>query len=381
MTPLSVLTLIIITILIVIAILYVFGVFTPPQPPNLDIERLLHEGEQKSNFQDPVAVNGPRGNCNIYTFPAGTDPTYNEGVVDNLMPEPDPSCIDDNQLALQLVTQECGRPDSGIAGCIGFNGEVYQNGEVREFYQACNNFKPCKDAIYGAVAFNFAPDSFKPSSPCTPGSSNYPQCLGALCLQYSKDSSGQVGTQLVTAVCDETNPEQFFRITRANPPKLETSAGGSFVQIFERNSGQCVTIDGQSATAGTDVVLGPCTPNGGFMWFLAPPVSFQASSTAPKTITPQQLVYMKTTDNVPLPTMLPQYVKMNKPVSIYPFKAVAESSIMAPTVQNFATDISKKLEFPYNSQILDSRIYEILAEGGPRIVNNTMNFPYYTWYG
>ena len=381
MTPLSVTILIFITILIILFILYVFGVFTPPQPPNLNIEQLLHEGEQKSNFQDAVPVNGPRGDCNIYTFPPGTDPTFEQSIVDQLQPEPNPTCVDDDQYALQLVTRTCGRENSGVNGCINYDGQMLQNGEVEELYQPCNRYNPCKDATYAALALNFAPDDFKPSTPCNPSDSEYPTCLGALCLQYSKNSSGQVNTQLTTAVCQENNPNQFFRITRANPPNLETNGGGSFAQIFERNSSLCVNIQDQSPTAGKNIILGPCSPNGGFVWFLAPPVSFQAKSTDPKTITPQQMVYMKTTTNVPLPSMLPEYIQMNKPVSMYPFSSVSTNATMTPTLQNFATDVTNQLEFSYNSQILDTRIYDILAQGGPRIVNGNMNIPYYVWYG
>lgn len=380
MRPITITILIFLTILFIILILYLFGVFTPEQPPNLNIEELIHAGEQKGNWQRGVPVSGPRGKCSVYTFPIGTSQSFERSIIDNLTPVSDPQCVDTDQAALELATRTCGIPGSNIEGCIGFDGKEYKNGEQEELYQPCNSYKQCKDAIYAAVAFNFAPDSFTATTPCTPGQSGYPACLGALCLQYKTNANNQVDTELEISPCEQSNANQYFRVTRAQPPDLKLNGGGTFAQILERNSGLCVVPS--SEAPGSTVILGSCNTSNGFVWFLAPPVQYQAKPSDPKTITPQQLTYFKSPKDVPLPSQLSEYITKNKPLSIFPLASVANGAALKPTMQPFSTNLlSPPIQFSYNSQILDSRLYDIIAKGGPRVVGGNMNFPYYTWYG
>lgn len=369
MDVISVTVWIFIIILVFIFILWLFGTFTTEPQPQINIEQLIHIAEEKGNWQKPVPVpNSDRSSCNVYTFPTDSVPTTEQSVVDSLTPVPTDveGCTDSDQLALSFVQRTCGRADNQASGCVGNNGKTYKRGEIEKFYTRCN-IPQCKDSNYAAVAMDFAPEPEFGTRP-------------TVCLQAA--ASVKNIPNLTTETCAISNADQFFRITRTNSKDLTPSDSGVYAKILDRESGKCVIKDPVSKTdLGSNVVLGDCTPNSGYVWFLAPPVQVTVNSNT--TVTPQQLLYTdKFFDKLPKASKIVEFVQKNDLNSLFPFSTTTTPDSQ-PTLQAPSTDGSGTPGEYYNIQFMNLQIYDAIQYTQPQVQTSTgntdVNFPFYVW--
>lgn len=363
-----------IIVIILLAIIF-FGVFTRSEPIPLNIEELIHLGEEKGNWQTPAqpVPNNARSVCSIYSYPLNTIPSLDPQVVNNLTPInfSQAGCLDSDQLALQYVVRTCGRADNTAKTCIGYDGTIFKEGQKELIYQTCGVVAKCQKTVFASIAFNFNPDTFPESR----------------CLEYTPNS-----TDIKVVTCDATDIKLFFRTTRAEPVSgsdnnYKLNEQGPYVQIFERNSGQC--LEPEAIGPGQQLQLAECSPNDGFNWFLVPPIKITYNKK--DIVTPQMIIYMKNIIVPPSPDELVDFVDKNKPLAIFPYTNLPASPGDQPTgdipTLQLLTEILDQpvaIRNTLNSQIIDQRIYQIMAEGGPRVTSDppdiTLNFPYYVYY-
>lgn len=331
--------------IIVIVLLRISGVVKPTEKASPDIEALISTTRQRTSWSEPQDVpGGSRNQCAVYTFPAiGTDqqgtPTLNTNTLNNLIPAPIAAevCVDPDQVAAKQQVRTClGDGDTGDT-CINNEGQVFQKGQDETLYTPCKAPK-CKDTL-SLVALNFQEVP------------NNNRCI--------TDLDGEV----IATGCDLRDPSQYFRIERADPVTLKENSNGSYAKIQNRENGMCLVPKNLNPVAGTSLTFGPCVPNQGYVWFLAPPVTIDSSTT------PQQLVYTSTVAEPPSPSEIKDYIESNVPLSM------KFSNPQIVDLQPFAE--TKAGTEGYVSQFLDFQIYRVLQD--TEFEPNGINIPYYNW--
>ncbi len=331
--------------IIVIVLLRVSGVVKPAEEVSPDIEALIATTRQRTSWGKPQDVpNGNRNQCAVYTFPAtGPNqqgvPTLNTNTLDSLIPAPIAAevCVDPDQIAAKQQVRTClGDGDTGNT-CINSEGNVFQKGQNEVLYVPCEAPK-CKDTL-SLVALNFQ------------NTTSNNRCVTDL------------GGEIIATGCDLRDPSQYYRIERADPVTLQENNNGTYAKVQNRETGMCLVPSNLNPVAGTSLTLGPCVPNQGFVWFLAPPVTIDGE------ITPQQLVYTSSVADPPSPGEMEDYIETNNPLSM------EYTDPQNVTLQPFAKESTGNQG--YVSQFLDYRIYQVLQETefGP----SGINIPYYNW--
>lgn len=332
--------------IIVWILLRVTNVIRPPQEQtSSEIEQELEMARERTDWsKESDIIGGLRNTCGIYTFPA-TGPstpgmyTLNKEILDSLTPiqvgPETQDCVDVDQIAAKEQQRTClGSDTTNI--CIGYDGQIYQKGQIEILYVPCD-VNRCKGTL-GNIAIGFDFTGFPANN--------------TLCM------SGQV--DIVDAgECTLEDQNQIFRIERGMPKTLTPSDGGPFARFIDRKTGKCVKPE--SVSEGSELVLSDCSPNNGFVWFLAPSAEVDEGD-----IAPQQILYTTDIDTFPSPSEMKQYVESNNPLSLH----TSSGSIV---MDKYST----KQDPSAVSQILNYQLFELISSAsasGPGA-----RFPFYNW--
>lgn len=244
--------------------------------------------------------------CQLYDFPTvvldingvptaipGT-PTFDAGILDQLSGMTAlPRCLDTDQIVAQQLQHTCNTPpnvslsDVDSTRCFLINGGLTGIGGTETYYSnsECLAIPSCAGEL-SLVSVNF-------QGPGPSGSNDI------FCLQ-----SQGTGQNIIMALCDPSNSDQLFRVTRINPGQNpnaippQQGQNGLIAQILHRETGQCVLAGtGTTSTlydpsyltpfntsctgpiesiAGRNVILGTCTGGSfpGYVWSLFPSISY-----------------------------------------------------------------------------------------------------------
>lgn len=366
---------ILIGILILLFLLYFVIINNKVASPSINPFQLAHENDPNFNWNPAVAS----GACNLYTFPQtqAAAPTTNLQIVTQLTPNNNllGSCLDQDQLYLALSNRVCGVEGSNVDTCVGYDGKIYQSGEIETFYDYCD-ISYCENSIIAAIAFNFSYNKDSANGGFITPSPNFnpiAQCL--------TNNNGIANVE----PCDIRNANQFFKISRVNPQNgtnnVNPNLSGQYMQVFSRESKTCLSVDNNNT-----IVFADCNTNNGYTWFLSP--NIVRNTNTGNSITPQQIAYI---------TTLEPYIRSNDIINFVTENAINSiSGTSTPTLQPFSLDINQNNANFFNSQILDKRNYpilsgnyylqpitpkypnEIAANTNPP-ANTKINFAYYLW--
>lgn len=242
---------------------------TVPSPPvNVAYYKSLYDPAVK--FGAPTPDAGGRGKCERYDFPGTMEvtfqeikafpgtPTLNTAVLDGKTPSPEPQCVDIDQIVAAKVSRKCVVVHSipGDQHCITSDGTVIPIGDTVSEYVTCSK-RQC-DGTLSLLGMSYYPQI----------TSNTPfdttRCLTAAGQQYS------------AALCDISNNDQLYRVTRFTP-KGSPNDSGMYATITDRTTGKCIVVNESFA-----VVSGSC----GISWMLMSPVVGTTQNA------PQQIVYI-----------------------------------------------------------------------------------------
>lgn len=279
--------------------------------------------------------NASRNTCLLYTFPSTMSgnqaiigqPTLNKNVINNITPSPMSSCIDSDQIVAQQVQRSCENPD---LGCIGYDGANYLQGQIEILYQACKQPASCSDTL-ALVGLQF----------------NSNNLSSLICIQGNGNSQ-----QGLVSSCDVGNPNQLWRIDRADPTTLKNNVNGPFARIVSRTTNLCLGPLGGTAYSGAPIGLSNCGINSGYVWWVFPP--FVSDNGA----LPQQLVYTTSVDPPP---------KSNKALNTYLqnntlFSLFMDSNNRLVLLPMIISNIGDPNANNRNTQILDLTLYNLLLK-------------------
>lgn len=354
---------------------------------NVDIEQFLQDAIPHTGWSIALPVDNSRGQCNLYTFPSEMDgntavynsPTLDLDVLNAMTPATvQPKCVAPNQIVAQLKIRTCVDPDQGY--CVSSDGTQYQPGEAEQLYVACKEsinttsssqqgLGPCI-GVYGQVVLNFDRCETNPDY--------------NVCLELN-------GTSVNVASCDIGNSKQFFNIRRYTPNTLKFSTTGVFASIQDINTGNCVVAN-TPVGVGSTLILGPCAPNNGAVWWLIPAFKQDAKGPEPNDVTAQQLVYTTNIMNPPNNIDGIENFLTSNPNKVFSMSSTDGQTV---TLQPYST--SMYTDTGSNSQIIN---YEIFNEMFPALTypdpgwlpgccpnpnidlcTDTTAFPYYTLNG
>jgi len=358
MSPITWLIIFILITLGFLIFLAALGVFTPPPTSSsvaasAEITSLLAEVSEVTDWGSPEDVpNGTRNLCGIYTLPAKdpntpTPPTFNSTVLNALTPETSGNidCLGANQM-LAVQQQRVCMGTSTNPKCVDTEGNTYTQGGVWIFYATCDGPAACPNStISASLAFNFNPMDLS----------------AARCITTDR-------TKNYIAPCDLTQPGQLLRIERVDAKTLAPDSTGPFARVIDPLTGNCLVPVGAHPAAGAAITFGPCTPNQGYLWFLAPPANL--GNPLPS---PQQLMYVTSTDTVPPSANFGAYIESNNPLTLRVASTLDSialqpyTAVVSPTGTDFA-----------GCQYLDYQIYQII-QNTPVLSGSTTNFPFFNW--
>jgi hypothetical protein len=321
---------------------------------NSEIENMLKETRSGSSFGPWQNIaNDNRSQCLLYTIVSTSatepkSPIYDNTLLDEITPQfiGTTGCIDTNQLVAIKQQRTCGDGPIQKFPCIGLDGQAYNQGQAEIAYIPCNSaISECTDQLH-LVAFNFNLDI--QSSSCVVA----PEMMGA---------------PAELSNCNVTNSNQLLRIQRANPETLSDNPTGVYARIFDKLSNTClIPEDVTNPSSNMPLVFGDCSLNGGFVWFLAPPIYIPSSTS----ISPQQIVFTNTIGTPPSSTDIDSFLAGN-PLSA----AITGNGLtLQPFNQNNASSVSNN----YNVQFIDYGAYDVYSET-PIIPNQNTNIPFYQW--
>lgn len=242
--------LILIIVCIILLILLLTGIFKVYPIPSSDIiDEYLDSISKQTGWSSSEgnAVTGERGTCSLYsTFSTDTI------IVDALEPiaplkdyPEEFQCSDGFTLALQKRQRTC-----VVEECIGYDGNLYSNGEIEYFYLECGNLKQCED-VRSAVILN-----------------------SSICVDYVRETN-------ITGLGTQGEPQGFSTVNC--PSSVTESASPVFMNVEEIPSGYINLV--RIRAPGTDQCLmyssgsnqinsAPCLDNkdDGYVWIR--PVSY-----------------------------------------------------------------------------------------------------------
>lgn len=248
-----------------------------------------------------------RNVCKTYTFPGSfVSSTFVPGnpsfdLVEGLNPSNIiPQCLDYDQLIASQITRKCER-----GNCLTENGVVVGPNFEETLYtnSVCSSVGPCQGQLALLVPNYFTGD----------------KCV---------DSNGS------TQVCDPTNENQLFRISRTNigvnpNGKNQINNDGLIGRIYDRDNQTClrasnnlqtISVDlsqysgcsGSTSITGFGLEFGPCgaqVPNGlypGYVWGFVPSTSYcpdiGGCHSGVTYSVPPQIVYLASLDFSSYPT-------------------------------------------------------------------------------
>lgn len=353
-------------------------------------------------YNDPLGWSKPvpssnanKNTCQLYEFSAyknlqtGTitpgTPTFNTNILDNLQGQNVyPTCIDTDQLIAQQVTHTCVAPEGVINGQITLcnlqNGGTTAINGTETFYNngLCAAINQCPGSL-SVVSLNFQTSS-----------NNQPSCI----------QNNGAGNNVTMAICDPSQNNQLYRLTRINPGQnpnsLQPGLGqnGIIAQIYDRNNNLCLTSGTEDITIrydgsyvgsecsgielfnGTNVIMSSCTGGNsstsspGYVWMLLPS-TFYCNTQNVCTITPPQIVYI---ENLPIsnmpttPSEKVQWLIDNGAKSLY-WGAGDNNIALLP----IGTNISICDQKPYTSQYLSIPAYNTLLSSNPCLASSSSN--------
>lgn len=184
------------------------------------------------------------------------------------------NCVDSDQINAIRVRQYCNNvfdktSTSTASWCFGVNGKYYTYGEYQDYFTYCNESSTLSDSTkellcpgtIGGLSVGFQSQDF-----------NYLPCM-----KYNGSIFVPVDQ------CNLTDPTQIFRIIRTSnlnskpgPSSSPTGNDGPYIALIYRQTGQCVVPSSKyPSRAGVTLTLGdPNDWNGGFIWYLVPPLNY-----------------------------------------------------------------------------------------------------------
>ncbi|MCA9329186.1 hypothetical protein KDA11_00940 [Candidatus Saccharibacteria bacterium] len=238
------------------------------QPSNSQVETLLAEHRPQPQWSSPpIPSTTTRGTCQVYNFPAQSlngyallpDMSYNTELINSLTPQGPPgSCVDPDQLPLQLFTDIC-----ILSTCTDIYGQTYTQNQSHQYYIPCTNNVAAYASVLGSLVLGF--QNFPPFGSGQPVPNN-------LCLTINQ-------TSLTGQTCNISNSNQLIRAWRYDPGGLTPNSQGPYVALQDRSSGlylapQGVTTSQTNPIAGAPIVLVSANslPNNGIIWWFYPGV-------------------------------------------------------------------------------------------------------------
>lgn len=212
--------------------------------------------------------NAEKNVCMLYEFPTAYtitspvssaypgNPTFNTSILDSVTGSTGlPECLDFDEIIAQQVSRSCiGVPGNDNVVCRLLNGGFTGYGGSETFYdnKSCPNITACVGQL-ALIAINT-------------NTGTYPNCI-------SLNDSGEIQM----SVCDPSNPDQIFRITRTqpgvNPETLSPSNNqqGILTQILHKETNLCLMAGTETVQSTFDNINNPpvpCTnPNDGVTYY------------------------------------------------------------------------------------------------------------------
>lgn len=342
-----------------------------------------------SPYNDPLGWSKPvpsndstKNTCQLYEFPTtkssdliipGT-PTFNTNLLNNLQGQNVyPTCLDTDQIIAQQVTHTCIAPQGVLDGQITLcnlqsGGTTGLNG-TETFYT--NSLCPAINACPGTLSVVSL--NFQTTTP--------PSCI----------QNNGPGVNATMSLCDPSQTNQLYRVTRINPGQnpnsLQPGLGqnGIVSQIYDRNNNLCLTsgssditiiydgsyngtgCSGTESRIGTNVIMSSCTgmtgsQAPGYVWLMLPSTLYCKSQNV-CTITPPQIAYIGNINLTNMPTVPSdriQWLLDNNVKSLY-WGGSGNALGLLP----LATDISQCDQKPYTAQYLSIPSYNTLISTTP----------------
>lgn len=359
--------------------------------------------------------NSAKNTCQLYTFPTGQvtvqgvptvipgTPTFDPQILDNLQGVTGiPACVDSDQTLAQQVQHTCIAPagvvDGAITRCDLMNGGITGLGGTEVFYTNSNCAKvPACPGELALVSVNFG----APTAPEI-------KCL----------TTQGTGASVTMEICDPSNPDQLFRVTRINPGQNPNSLkpgrgqNGLFGQILDRRNNTCLTKLGTGTfsttfdsavsantgcTAGDGTVFsgdgltfdtcgtGPTGSGSGFPgynWAFLPSLTVEGTGT----VSPPQLTYIADINFSTFPQgtgatvdAIFQWLVNNGAQSMY---YGGTGDVLLPTMINgenlpirIGTNADDCPQLGYTAQYLNLTTYNIISEERVCFADGTLATP------
>lgn len=236
------------------------------------------------------AVDGPRGECNMYYTFVDT-PAIVDNLTPNLLDDFQNPCLNGFNMALRKVERECLRET-----CINNQGQTLNRGDIDFFYESCGNLEPC-DEIGRAISSNFSASQGVISADT--------QCLVT-------QSGAQQGIAAVTPCRNIGNRDAIFQVevrqTQDRYPfyntaynlrpdfeelseqelntEFNTFSGKTFNNIVLEEA-RIMRLAANECLAPTqlgDINFVPCItlPDNGYIWYLTPEIEWSSDVTFPR---------------------------------------------------------------------------------------------------
>jgi hypothetical protein len=305
--------------------------------------------------------------CGVYTFPASSPDqpspiTLDSAILDQLNPVPftQVDCVDSDQVAAKQVQQTCLGNGVFKGICYGGDGSTFNTGEERVFYVECEKQK-CTDTL-ATVALNFNPSNLTTQTGC---------------LQANESMLTQ---PIKIERCNLTAPGQLFRIDRQDA-QGQVDPSGQYGRIFDRLSGLCIVPSSQNPTPGDKLVLGPCAPADGYVWWFFPPQTVEDPYDGPtkgmNLQAPQQLVYFPNPGQPP-PSVgeVTDFINMSHPVSMAAPVNIMNLTLYGDDVTLERLAVNQVADQRYNAQTIDYWLYQLISTTSSDPSTGT-NFPWY----
>lgn len=268
------------TLVVVVVIFIVLGVFYYIVQPSVVVVNPQEYTQPYLglSYWSPVIKNDvePRGNCQLYTFPAAVDtsnpcvngtcpmipgmPSNNKSIVDNLQPQAMSGCYDPDQLASFQGTRVCIQQEASAfpSGCVNYQGVkvtpgtrdiVYSHsGYTKDKTTIVCNARPCTGRL-SVFAVNYLTNN------------NNAAANGIRCLVAQPDNS------VTLTNCSIADQQQLVRVELSSVSSSPSNSGQYASLYFRSAQGYLnVSSDGRP-------VIGN---NSGKIWLL---VNQQLSST------------------------------------------------------------------------------------------------------
>jgi len=262
-TGLLIVFLIIFIAFFIIVSVYYIQAPPPNKPP--DPNSFTSKYDSFVIWGEEIPVDGNRGYCNKYDFPATLSPviypcppsignahpgiagqiSLDANVLDKLTPITQGACEDIDQIVAKKVTRTCtGLDTNSTATCSGVDGKQYRVGETETLYttENCGVTSCASELVFWGVGYSVIPD--------------VPICNGIKCLKSNSDKT------VTGVVCDMADPLELYRLNRYTILGKKAT-NGILAKIEDREKGLCLTVNSNN----TGLKLDTC---GEPVWALFP---------------------------------------------------------------------------------------------------------------